>query len=214
MVDCQGLQGLVCWPKEIWKQFFVNTFYKYLLFIMMLCSHWLKYICNKVALKPFGRNYMTTAEGSPMSWWSCWSAAPASARAGLGCSPTPTCPTGSTTSRLTSPTPLGAAPTRCSTTPPPTRWQWQPTYSATWGTAEETDRSFQGDKTGFKSPACLWCRSSSLWVYVFDDSDEQIPPPYLAKAPVPLGALATGREVKGEGRSAQLKSQNWKYCSQ
>lgn len=39
-----------------------------------------------------------------------------------------------------------------------------------------------------------------MWVYVFDDSDEQIPPPYLAKAPVPLGALATGREVKGEER--------------
>lgn len=55
--------------------------------------------------------------------------------------------------------------------------------------------------TGFKPSAGLSFRSSSLWVYVFDDSDEQIPPPYLAKAPIPLSDLATGREVKGEGRS-------------
>uniref|UniRef100_H3CNJ2 RPGR interacting protein 1 n=1 Tax=Tetraodon nigroviridis TaxID=99883 RepID=H3CNJ2_TETNG len=43
-----------------------------------------------------------------------------------------------------------------------------------------------------------YLRSSSLWVYVFDDSEEQSPPPYLAKTPVPLRALATGREVKGD----------------
>lgn len=49
-----------------------------------------------------------------------------------------------------------------------------------------------------------------MWVYVFDDSDEQVPPPYLAKAPVPLGALATGRELKGEGRSAQIKKSELK----
>ncbi|XP_049923318.1 protein fantom [Epinephelus moara] len=43
-----------------------------------------------------------------------------------------------------------------------------------------------------------YLRSSSLWVYVFDDSDDQIPPPYLAKTPIPLRALATGREVRGD----------------
>ncbi|MEQ2174783.1 hypothetical protein GOODEAATRI_011416 [Goodea atripinnis] len=43
-----------------------------------------------------------------------------------------------------------------------------------------------------------YLRSSSLWVYVFDDSDEQIPPAYLAKTPIPLRALATGREIRGE----------------
>lgn len=37
-----------------------------------------------------------------------------------------------------------------------------------------------------------------MWVYVFDDSDEQIPPAYLAKTPIPLRALATGREIRGE----------------
>ncbi|XP_024864266.1 protein fantom isoform X3 [Kryptolebias marmoratus] len=41
-------------------------------------------------------------------------------------------------------------------------------------------------------------RSSSLWVYVFDDSDDQIPPAYLAKTPIPLRALATGREIRGD----------------
>lgn len=34
---------------------------------------------------------------------------------------------------------------------------------------------------------------------MFDESDEQIPPPYLAKTPIPMSTLATGREVKGEG---------------
>uniref|UniRef100_A0AAQ5XYP9 C2 domain-containing protein n=2 Tax=Amphiprion ocellaris TaxID=80972 RepID=A0AAQ5XYP9_AMPOC len=43
-----------------------------------------------------------------------------------------------------------------------------------------------------------YLRSSSLWVYVFDASDEQIPPAYLAKTPVPLRALATGREIRGD----------------
>ncbi|KAK5848547.1 hypothetical protein PBY51_006151 [Eleginops maclovinus] len=41
-------------------------------------------------------------------------------------------------------------------------------------------------------------RSSSLWLYVFDDSDDQIPPAYLAKTPIPLRALATGREIRGD----------------
>ncbi|XP_054608461.1 protein fantom isoform X2 [Dunckerocampus dactyliophorus] len=43
-----------------------------------------------------------------------------------------------------------------------------------------------------------YLRSSSLWVYVFDDSDDQIPPAYLAKTPIPLRALATGREITGD----------------
>ncbi|KAL6118755.1 uncharacterized protein ACO6RY_03480 [Pungitius sinensis] len=43
-----------------------------------------------------------------------------------------------------------------------------------------------------------YLRSSSLWVYVFDDSDDEIPPAYLAKTPIPLRALATGREIRGD----------------
>ncbi|KAK2862762.1 hypothetical protein Q5P01_002295 [Channa striata] len=43
-----------------------------------------------------------------------------------------------------------------------------------------------------------YLRSSSLWVYVFDDSDGQVPPAYLAKTPIPLRALATGREIRGD----------------
>ncbi|XP_047456442.1 protein fantom isoform X2 [Mugil cephalus] len=43
-----------------------------------------------------------------------------------------------------------------------------------------------------------YLRSSSLWVYVFDDSDDQVPPAYLAKTPIPLRALATGREIRGD----------------
>ncbi|CAL8377329.1 unnamed protein product [Boreogadus saida] len=40
--------------------------------------------------------------------------------------------------------------------------------------------------------------SGSLWVYVFDDSDDQVPPIYLAKTPVPLRSLATGRDIRGD----------------
>nr|XP_057923870.1 protein fantom isoform X2 [Doryrhamphus excisus] len=43
-----------------------------------------------------------------------------------------------------------------------------------------------------------YLRSSSLWVYVFDDSDDQIPAVYLAKTPIPLRALATGKEITGD----------------
>ncbi|XP_056156152.1 protein fantom [Lampris incognitus] len=43
-----------------------------------------------------------------------------------------------------------------------------------------------------------YLRSGSLWVYVFDDSDDQTPSAYLAKTPVPLLALATGREIRGD----------------
>ncbi|KAI4808740.1 hypothetical protein KUCAC02_000786 [Chaenocephalus aceratus] len=43
-----------------------------------------------------------------------------------------------------------------------------------------------------------YLRSSSLWLYVFDDSDDQIPPAYLAKTPIPLRTLGTGREIRGD----------------
>ncbi|XP_077963476.1 protein fantom isoform X2 [Gasterosteus aculeatus] len=43
-----------------------------------------------------------------------------------------------------------------------------------------------------------YLRSSSLWVYVFDGSDDEIPPAYLAKTPIPLRALASGREIRGD----------------
>ncbi|XP_077355756.1 protein fantom [Festucalex cinctus] len=43
-----------------------------------------------------------------------------------------------------------------------------------------------------------YLRSSSLWVYAFDDSDDQIPPAYLAKTPIPLRTLATGKEIIGD----------------
>ncbi|XP_056299033.1 protein fantom isoform X3 [Pseudoliparis swirei] len=43
-----------------------------------------------------------------------------------------------------------------------------------------------------------YLRSSSLLVYVFDDSDDQMPPAYLAKTPIPLRAMATGREITGD----------------
>ncbi|KAM9827598.1 protein fantom [Neosynchiropus ocellatus] len=43
-----------------------------------------------------------------------------------------------------------------------------------------------------------YLRTSSLWVYVFDDSDGQIPQAYLAKTPIPLRSLSTGREIRGD----------------
>jgi len=46
--------------------------------------------------------------------------------------------------------------------------------------------------------------SGSLWVYVFDDGDDQAPPVYLAKTPVPLRALAAGREIRGGEESLLL----------
>ncbi|XP_077600547.1 protein fantom-like isoform X1 [Stigmatopora nigra] len=48
------------------------------------------------------------------------------------------------------------------------------------------------------SDVLRYLRSSSLWVYVFDDSDDQIPPAYLAKTPIPLRALATGKDITGD----------------
>ncbi|XP_016086720.1 protein fantom isoform X2 [Sinocyclocheilus grahami] len=38
----------------------------------------------------------------------------------------------------------------------------------------------------------------SLWVYVFDDSERQTPPTYLAKTPIPLRGLAAGRPIRGD----------------
>ncbi|XP_055084857.1 protein fantom [Periophthalmus magnuspinnatus] len=43
-----------------------------------------------------------------------------------------------------------------------------------------------------------YLQCSSLWVYVFDDSEDQVPPVYLAKTPVPLHALALGRDIRGD----------------
>ncbi|XP_028330406.1 protein fantom isoform X3 [Gouania willdenowi] len=43
-----------------------------------------------------------------------------------------------------------------------------------------------------------YLRSRSLWVYVYDDSDDQVPQTYLAKTPIPLRALATGKEIRGD----------------
>ncbi|KAF7229838.1 protein fantom-like [Nothobranchius furzeri] len=48
-----------------------------------------------------------------------------------------------------------------------------------------------------------YLRSSSLWVYVFDDSDDQTPPTYLAKTPIPLRALASGREIRGASEASR-----------
>lgn len=35
-------------------------------------------------------------------------------------------------------------------------------------------------------------------MYVFDDSDDQMPPAYMAKTPIPLRSLATSRAIRGE----------------
>ncbi|XP_041635989.1 protein fantom [Cheilinus undulatus] len=43
-----------------------------------------------------------------------------------------------------------------------------------------------------------YLRSSSLWVYVFDDSEDQVPPAYLAKTPIPLRVLASGKDIRGD----------------
>uniref|UniRef100_UPI0037E88397 protein fantom n=1 Tax=Semicossyphus pulcher TaxID=241346 RepID=UPI0037E88397 len=48
------------------------------------------------------------------------------------------------------------------------------------------------------SDVLQYLRSSSLWVYVFDDSEDQIPAVYLAKTPIPLQVLASGREIRGD----------------
>ncbi|XP_074518237.1 protein fantom [Halichoeres trimaculatus] len=43
-----------------------------------------------------------------------------------------------------------------------------------------------------------YLRSSSLWVYLFENSEDQIPPAFLAKAPIPLRALASGQDMRGD----------------
>ncbi|XP_036813704.1 protein fantom isoform X2 [Oncorhynchus mykiss] len=43
-----------------------------------------------------------------------------------------------------------------------------------------------------------YLRGCSLWVYVFDDNDDQTPPAYLAKTPIPLRPLAAGRPIRGD----------------
>ncbi|CAJ1086752.1 protein fantom [Xyrichtys novacula] len=43
-----------------------------------------------------------------------------------------------------------------------------------------------------------YLRSSSLWIYLFDDSENQIPPAYLAKTPIPLQVLASGQQIRGD----------------
>ncbi|XP_070291305.1 protein fantom [Salvelinus sp. IW2-2015] len=43
-----------------------------------------------------------------------------------------------------------------------------------------------------------YLRGGSLWVYVFDDNDDQTPPAYLAKTPIPLRPLAAGQPIRGD----------------
>lgn len=122
----------------------------------------------------------------------------------------PTWHTGSTTCPLTSLRPCSAALTQCSMTPPATHWQSQHMCCTIWGTGVECSvlNSWISSYTVFEQLLFLLkiqtdfllilSRSSSLWVYVFDDSDDQIPPTYLAKTPIPLRALAAGRDIRGE----------------
>uniref|UniRef100_A0A671KW63 RPGR interacting protein 1 n=1 Tax=Sinocyclocheilus anshuiensis TaxID=1608454 RepID=A0A671KW63_9TELE len=55
----------------------------------------------------------------------------------------------------------------------------------------------------------------SLWVYVFDDSERQTPPTYLAKTPIPLRGLAAGRPIRGnhsdQDAIKQKATLRWKY---
>lgn len=43
-----------------------------------------------------------------------------------------------------------------------------------------------------------YLKVSSLWVYMIDDSEKQSPTNFLAKTPVPLQALITGKPIKGK----------------
>ncbi|KAI7792525.1 putative protein fantom, partial [Triplophysa rosa] len=65
-----------------------------------------------------------------------------------------------------------------------------------------------------------YLNAGSLWVYVLDDSERQTPPAYLAKTPIPLRALATGRPIRsdfvlrdpaGNPRGMLRASLRWKY---
>ncbi|XP_056594692.1 protein fantom [Triplophysa dalaica] len=65
-----------------------------------------------------------------------------------------------------------------------------------------------------------YLNAGSLWVYVLDESERQTPPVYLAKTPIPLRALATGRPIRGDfvlrdpagnPRGMLRASLRWKY---
>ncbi|XP_028839633.1 protein fantom isoform X2 [Denticeps clupeoides] len=67
---------------------------------------------------------------------------------------------------------------------------------------------------------CKYLRAASLWVYIFDESEQETPPTYLAKTPIPLRALSTGRPVRGDyvlrdsagvPRGMVRVSLRWKY---
>ncbi|KAG5846247.1 hypothetical protein ANANG_G00147770 [Anguilla anguilla] len=66
----------------------------------------------------------------------------------------------------------------------------------------------------------LYLRGGSLWVYAFDDRDDQTASSYLAKTPIPLRNLATGRPIRGDyvlrdaggcPRGMVRVSLRWKY---
>lgn len=56
-----------------------------------------------------------------------------------------------------------------------------------------------------------YLKAGSLWVYVLDESERQMPPTYLAKTPIPLRALATGRPIRGIHKLdlITVKSNKW-----
>ncbi|XP_062371954.1 protein fantom [Sardina pilchardus] len=70
------------------------------------------------------------------------------------------------------------------------------------------------------SDVCEYLSCSKLWVYLYDDHEDQIPPAYLAKTSISLQALATGRPIRGdytlrdsagETRGIVRVSLKWKY---
>ncbi|XP_031441096.1 protein fantom isoform X2 [Clupea harengus] len=70
------------------------------------------------------------------------------------------------------------------------------------------------------SDVCEYLRRTKLWVYLFDESEDQIPPAYLAKTSIPLQTLATGRPIRGDymlwdstggTRGIVRVSLRWKY---
>ncbi|XP_076145080.1 protein fantom isoform X2 [Alosa pseudoharengus] len=70
------------------------------------------------------------------------------------------------------------------------------------------------------SDVCEYLCCSKLWVYLYDDHEDQMPPAYLAKTSISLQALATGRPIKGDytlrdsagdTRGIVRVSLRWKY---
>lgn len=55
------------------------------------------------------------------------------------------------------------------------------------------------------SELCEYLSCSKLWVYLYDDHEDQMPPVYLAKTSVSLQALATGRPIRGLYIGLQLE---------